>query len=125
MYKIKRRQKKIKIHLLEDQSTQLLYQTRLKNKLKPSTGDIEEDWLHLKQAIMEAAFESLGYKQIKNKKRLRTWNPELKEMIDQKKQAYETFTNQRKRNIVLNIKNSELRFVSYLESIEGRIGINL
>jgi hypothetical protein len=43
----------------------LLYQNRLTNKLKPTTENIEEDWINIKQAILEAAFQSLGYKQKK------------------------------------------------------------
>jgi hypothetical protein len=74
--------------LLEEESVRLLYQSRLTNKLKPTTGNIEQDWINIKQAILEAAFESIGYKPTKKKKLLRTWNADLKEIIDKKKQAY-------------------------------------
>jgi hypothetical protein len=60
--------KQLKIHLLEEESVRLLYQNRLTNKLKPTTENIEEDWINIKQTILEAAFESLGYKPIINKK---------------------------------------------------------
>jgi hypothetical protein len=56
----------------------------LKGKLKPcETNNIEEIWMNIKNSILEAAEESLGY----NRKWLRTWNDELKQIIDEKKKG--------------------------------------
>jgi hypothetical protein len=55
-------------------------------KLKQTeTYNIEENWLNAKQTILEATKESLGYKPIKKKTWMRTWNEELKQIIDRKK----------------------------------------
>jgi hypothetical protein len=51
--------------LLEQESIRTLYRNRLKRKLTPLTGEIETDWLKIKEAITEAAEESVGYKKRK------------------------------------------------------------
>jgi len=49
-----------KVHLLEQDSIRTLYRNRLKGKLTPLTGEIDTDWLKIKEAIIEAAEESIG-----------------------------------------------------------------
>jgi hypothetical protein len=54
------------MHLFEGESIQILYENRLKDKLKQmKTYNVEENWSNIKQAILEATTESLGYKPIK------------------------------------------------------------
>ena len=60
-----------KVHLLEQESIRTLYRNRLKGKLIPITGEIDTDWLNMKDAITKAAEESVGYKKWKNRKWLR------------------------------------------------------
>jgi len=50
------------VHLLEQESIRTLYRNRLKGKLTPLTGEIDTDWLKIKEAITKAAEESIGYK---------------------------------------------------------------
>jgi hypothetical protein len=63
----------------------MLYRNRLKEKLTPITGNVDKDWLKIKQAITEVAEESTGYKKQKNQKWLRTWSVEIKLAIEEKK----------------------------------------
>ena len=74
-----------KLHLLEQESIRTLYRNRLKGKLTPLTGEIDADWLKIKEATTKAAEESLGYKKWKNRKWLRTWNDEIQLAIEEKK----------------------------------------
>jgi len=48
--------------LLKQESIRTLYRNRLKGKLTSLTGEIDADWLKIKEAITKAAEESLGYK---------------------------------------------------------------
>ena len=48
-----------KVHLLEQESIRTLYRNRLKEKLTPLTGEIDTDWLKIKEAITKAAEESI------------------------------------------------------------------
>jgi len=48
-----------KIHLLEQESIRTLYRNRLKEKLTPLTGEMDTDWLKIKEAITKAAEESI------------------------------------------------------------------
>ena len=66
-----------KVHLLEQESIRTLYRNRLKGKLTPLTGEIDTDWMKIKEAITKAAAEIIGYKKWKNRKWLRTWNDEI------------------------------------------------
>jgi hypothetical protein len=66
----------------------MLYRNRLKEKLTPITGNVNTDWLKIKQAIIEAAEESIGYKKRKNQKWFRTWNDEMKLAIEEKKTSF-------------------------------------
>jgi len=63
-----------KVHLLEQESVRNLYRNRLKGKLTPLTGEIDTDWMKIKEDITTAAEESIGYKKWKNRKWLRTWS---------------------------------------------------
>jgi hypothetical protein len=47
--------------------------------------------LKIKQAIIEAAEESIGYKKRKNRKWLRTWNDEVKLAIEEKKTRFSKY----------------------------------
>jgi hypothetical protein len=51
-----------KVHLLEQEPIRTLYRNRLKGKLTPLTGEIDTDWMKIKEAITKAAEESIGYK---------------------------------------------------------------
>jgi hypothetical protein len=76
----------VRIHLLEEERNQTLDENRLKDKFRQmETEDIEDNRVSIKQATLEAAKESLGYKPIKKKTRIRTWKEELKQIIDRKK----------------------------------------
>jgi len=55
-----------KVHLLEQESIRTLYRNRLKVKLTPLTGELDTDWLKIKEAITKAVEESIGYKMWKN-----------------------------------------------------------
>jgi len=57
-----------KIYLLEQEPIRTLYRNRLKGKLTPLTGEIDTDWLKIKEAIIKAAEEIVGYKTWKNRK---------------------------------------------------------
>jgi len=54
--------------LLEQESIITLYRNRLKGKLTPLTGEIDTDWLKIKDVITKAAEESIGYKKWNNRK---------------------------------------------------------
>jgi UDP-2,3-diacylglucosamine pyrophosphatase LpxH len=63
----------------------------MKEKLTPLTGEIEADFLKIKEAITKAAEESIGYKKWKNRKWLRTWNDEIQRAIEEKKASYRNY----------------------------------
>ena len=65
-----------KVQLLEQESIRTLYRNRLKGKLTPLTGEIDADWLKIKETITKAAEESIGYKK---------WNEEVQRAIEEKK----------------------------------------
>jgi hypothetical protein len=79
------------VHLLEQESIRTLYRNRLKGKLTPLTGEIDTDWLKIKEAITKAAEESVGYKKWKNRKWLRTWYDEIQLAIEGKKASYRKY----------------------------------
>jgi hypothetical protein len=103
------RNKTLNIHLLEEESIQTLHGNRLTEKLKQKkTYNVEENWLNIKHAILEAAKGSLGYKPIKKKTRIRTLNEELEQIIDRKKHEYKIYIHKLKtHNNTLNIRNLE------------------
>jgi len=61
-----------KVHLFEQESIRTLYRNRLKGKLTLLTGEIDTDWLKIKEAITKATEESIGYKKWKNRKWFQT-----------------------------------------------------
>jgi len=80
-----------KLHLLEQLSIRTSYRNRLKRKLTPLTGEIDTDWLKIKEAITKSAEESIGYKKWKNRKWVRTWNDEIQLAIEEKKASYRKY----------------------------------
>ena len=80
-----------KVHLLEQELIRTLYRNRMKEKLTPLTGEIDTDWLKIKEAITKAAEESVGYKKRKNWIWLRTWNEEIQLAIEEKKASYRKY----------------------------------
>ena len=80
-----------KVHLLEQESIRNLYKIRLKGKLTLLIGEIDADWLKIKEAITKAAEESKGYKKWKNQKWLQTWNDEIQRAIEEKKASYRKY----------------------------------
>jgi len=71
-----------KVHLMEQESIRNLYRNKMKGKLTPLTGEIEADWLKIKEAITKAAEESIGCKKWKNWKWLRMWSDEIRVTAD-------------------------------------------
>jgi len=80
-----------KVHLLEQESIRNLYRNRLKGKLTPLAGEIDTDWIKIKEAITKAAEESIGYKKWKNRKWRRTWNEEIQRAIEEKEASYRKY----------------------------------
>jgi len=80
-----------KVHLLEQESIRTLYRDRVKGKLTPLTGDVDTDWLKIKEAITKEAEESTGYKKWKSRKWLRAWNEEIQRTIEEKKASYRKY----------------------------------
>ena len=68
-----------------------VHRNRLKGKLTPLIGEIDTDWLTIKEAITKAEEESIGYKTWKNRKWLRTWNEEMQWAIEEKKASYKKY----------------------------------
>ena len=77
--------------MLEQEPIRTLYRNRLKGKLTPLTGEIDADWLKIKEAITKATEESKGYKKWKNRRLLRTWNDEIQQAIEEKKCSYRKY----------------------------------
>jgi hypothetical protein len=64
----------------------------MKDKLKQvETYNVEEIWANINEAILEATKESVGYKPTKKKTWIRTWNEELKQIINTKKHKYKIY----------------------------------
>jgi len=76
---------------LEQESIRTLYRNRLKGKLTPLTGEIDTDWLKIKEAVTKAAEESIRCKKWKNRKWLRTWNDEIQLAKEGKKASYRKY----------------------------------
>lgn len=80
-----------KVNLLKDHSIRKLYETRLENyiNITPKSNNINLEWNNIKEIITKAAGEALGRRKKRNNNRgLKFWNEELKEIIENKKQAY-------------------------------------
>jgi hypothetical protein len=80
--------------------------------------DVEENWLKIKHAILEAAKESLGYKPIKKKTWIRTWNEGLKQTIDIKKHEYKKYleTKDPQQHIKYKKLRAEVRKINQKDS---------
>jgi hypothetical protein len=64
----------------------------VKDKLKQvETYNVEENWANIKEAILEATKESIRYKPTKKEIWIRTWNEELKQIINKKKHEYKKY----------------------------------
>ena len=57
-----------KVHLLEQEPIRTPYRNRLKGKFTPLTGEIDTDWMKIKEVITKEAEESIEYKKWKNRK---------------------------------------------------------
>ena len=77
---------------MEQETIKTLYRNRLKEKLTPLRGEIDTDWLKIKEAITKAPEESIGYKTWKNRKWLRTWNEEIQRAVEEKKASYRKYS---------------------------------
>ena len=86
-----------------------LYRNRLKGKLTLLTGEIDTDWLKIREAITKAAEESIGHKKWKNWKWLRTWNDEIQLAIEEKKASYNSGALSRIQKILSNSKENETK----------------
>jgi len=60
--KIYKKSPAFKVHLLEQESIRTLYRNRLKGKPTLLTGEMDSDWLKIKEAITKAAEGSMGYR---------------------------------------------------------------
>ncbi len=79
-----------KVHLLQDYSSRLLYQSRLNQKtlINPISNNINEEWANIKEIITQAAAEAIGVRKKKFSKRgLRFWNDNIKQLIKGKKRS--------------------------------------
>jgi len=77
--------------LLEDPSIKLLHQRRLEQNLRhsPCSLNINEEWQTLKNTLQQAANEALGKRKKRRHKRcLILWNEDIKNLIENKKNAY-------------------------------------
>lgn len=81
-----------KIHLLQEESIQGLYQKRLAQYItKPTSGNVDEEW-----RIIQEAHNALGKKKISRRKRgLNIWDKEIQEAIQEKRKAYRIYLQQR------------------------------
>jgi hypothetical protein len=68
-----------------------MYDSRINEKLKDLTEDIEKDWYNLKMTVIEAAKECLGYQYRRKTNRLKKWYEEVRDAIQAKKTAYNKF----------------------------------
>ena len=90
---------------MEQESIKTLHRNRLKGKLTPLTGEIDTDWMKIKEAITKAAEESIGYKNWKNRKWLRTWNDEIQLAIEEKETSYKKYLQNKTVEHYIEYKN--------------------
>jgi hypothetical protein len=76
--------------------------------------NVEENWANIKEAILEATKESIGYKPTKNKTWIRTWNEELKQIINKKKHEYKIYlqTKDTQQHITYKKLRAEVRKIT-------------
>ena len=102
-----RAEEKYKIRLLNDQSTRWLYAKRIDYYLqkKEESIDVEEEWENLKQILKSAAEESLGKLRPNCKRKyLKIWDEEMKNLIKEKKEAYNKWLNNKTMADKINYK---------------------
>jgi len=97
----------LKVHLLEQEPIRVLYRKRLKGKFTTLRGEIDTDWLKIKEAITKAAEESVGYKKWKTRKWLRTWNEEIQLAIEEKKASNRKYIQNKTVEHYIVYKNTE------------------
>ena len=86
-----RQEEIFRVHLLQDPNIKLFYQRSLEQNLRhsPCSLDIKEEWHTLKNTLQKAANEALGKKKKRrHKRRLISWNEDMKNLIENKKKAY-------------------------------------
>jgi len=123
-----------KIYLLQEESIRSLYQQRLAKTLSeyPMASTIDKEWENIKISIKKAANEAIGTKtKYRRKKGLRIWNEEIRNVIANKRTAYQIYlqnpseenfeTYKIRRNIAKTIvskthKESWDRFISRIET---------
>jgi len=110
-----------KVRLLEKESIRTLYRNRLKGKLMPLTGEIDAEWLKIKEAITKAAEKSTWYEKFKNRKWLRTWNDEIKE----RKARYRNYLQNERVEFYIEYKKHRAIIRKMTRSKEERIAIYL
>jgi hypothetical protein len=81
-------ERKFKVQLLQQESIRKLYTNGLKEQIKPRAGDVEIDWVNLREAVKQAACESLDTQKIRHRKRPKIWNEEIQNAVDEKKATY-------------------------------------
>jgi len=83
-----------KVYLLQEESIRRLYQQRLAKNLSeyPRASTIDKEWENIQIAIKKAANEAIGTKKkYRRKKGLRIWNEEIKNVIENKRTAYQKY----------------------------------
>jgi hypothetical protein len=119
--------KHYKVHLLNDQSIQWLYQRRITYHLDNEIGEtVEEEWENLTSILTKAANESLATKHKgKINTGVRNWDDELAQIVEDKRAAFNTFisTGKQKDELIYNMKRSIIKKKSG-KGIENA-GINL
>lgn len=123
-----------KVHLLNDSSIKWLYQKRLDelNETTTVSEDVEEEWQNISDLLKRAASQSLGTKRKWHRKKgLRNWDDNIKQIIENKREAYKQYICTKKEEDKINyhlkraIAKREVRkyhrqnwdnFVSFLEN---------
>jgi len=85
--------------------------------------------LKIKEAIIKAAEESIGYKKWKNRKWLRTWSDEIQLAIEEKKDSYRNYLQKKSSGALYRISktpsNSKENHTKGGKKKKERIGINM
>jgi hypothetical protein len=78
---------------LQHESTRILYQNRLDEKLKRNSffGNTDELYNHIKESIQEAALEALGHNDINRRAKPYWWDPDIENDIEDKRQKYNKY----------------------------------
>jgi hypothetical protein len=75
---------------LQHESTRILYQNKLNEKLKRNSffGNTDELYNHIKESIQEAPLEALGHNDINRRAKPYWWDPDIEKDIEDKRQKY-------------------------------------